>query len=96
MQTFIAVLADYGALSEPIIWRTNSIAEARELLVNMGAWQSSPDGGGDMLLSDGASVTIYDDAPPFRADDDLAARIEGASPRVTFDIGPRGGIRRHA
>ena len=94
MNTYIAILTDHGALSEPIAWRTASIAEARELLVNVGAWQSAPDTGDAILLSDSAFVTIYDDHPPFHADDDLRERIAHQTSRVSFLIGPRRGIRR--
>jgi hypothetical protein len=94
MDTYIARLTDGGSLAEPIVWRTASIAEARELLVNVGAWQTAPDGGGQILLSDAAHVVIFDDAPPFRDSDDLAERIADRTPRVGFFIGSRGGLRR--
>lgn len=94
MNTYIARLTDRGSLAEPIVWRTVSIAEARELLANVGAWQSSPDDGGMILLSDSAQVEIFDDAPSYRVTDDLDARIVDREPRLYFTIGARGGIRR--
>jgi hypothetical protein len=92
MTTYIAQLFDHGALSEPITWRTESIAEARELLVNVGAWQSSPDGGGQILLSESAYVMISPDVPGL----DLARTdvSDNLYANLLFDRGPRGGIRR--
>lgn len=90
----IAVLTDRGSLSGSIVWIPESIAAARELLANVGAWQSSPDGGGDILLGDSAFIDIFDDYPPWHSDDNLETRIEDTTPRLTFSVGPRGGIRR--
>jgi len=95
MQTYIARLTDRGSLSEPIIWRTESIAEARELLANVGSWQTAPDSGDQILLSDSAFVDVFD-YPTHAKDPDLALVIEDQMPRLTFSIGVRGGIRREA
>lgn len=92
----IAELRDIGSLSEPIVWRPESIASARELLANVGAWQSAPDTGDAILLGDQASVTIYVDSPPWRIDDDLTERIQDLPRHVVFSIGIRGGIKREA
>lgn len=64
------------------------------MLVNHGAWQASPDGGGDILLSESAFIDIFEDRPPFRADDDLSKRVEQLTHTHTFAIGKRGGIYR--
>lgn len=96
MRTYIAELTDHGALGSPIVWRTTSIAEARELLVNVGAWQSSPDTGDAILLGSSAFVALYIDSPPFREDDDLPSRLENKTAYAVFDRGPRGGVRRLA
>lgn len=100
MQTYIARLTDRGSLSEPIIWRTESIAEAREVLANVGSWQTAPDGSDNLgddqiLLGDSAFVDVFD-YPAHMKDPDLALVIEDQMPRLTFSIGVRGGIRREA
>lgn len=100
MQTYIAELTDRGTLGEPILWRTTSIAEAREILVNVGSWQTAPDYDGigygpQILLGDSAFVSLYlDDRAPWRKDDDLRERIENQTAYAVFTIGKRGGIRR--
>jgi hypothetical protein len=91
---YIARLSDRGSLGEPIVWRTESIAEARELLANVGAWQSAPDTGDAILLSTSAYVEVFDDPKPEFAGDLTQLIDDGNGPRVIFDLGPRGGIRR--
>ena len=93
MQTYIARLTDRGSLSEPIVWRTESIAEARELLANVGSWQTAPDSDDQILLGDSAFVDVFD-YPTHMKDPDLALVIEDQMPRLTFSIGKRGGIKR--
>jgi hypothetical protein len=103
MRTLIAALHDRGSLSEAILWRTTTLEHASEPLYLAGRWQQAPDVKPNpdgtlptsaILLSSTAYVVVYEDAPPFHADDNLAERIESLAPTHLIDIGPRGGIRR--
>lgn len=99
MQTYIARLTDRGSLGGPIVWRTTSIASAREILVNVGSWQTSPDYlgtgyGPQILLGDSAQIEVFEDEPPFHLGDDLNLRVEDRTPYLLFSVGPRGGITR--
>lgn len=55
--TYDAELWDPGSLSESITF-VATIQDAYVLLERAGLWTPSPDGGGDILLSDGARIVL--------------------------------------
>lgn len=90
---YIASLSDPN-LSESIEWGADSLAEVRRFLEGRGLWQDSPDGGGKILLSEAATVFMYENPHvPLLPTDDLRRLVVDHYPTHIINIGPSGGVR---
>lgn len=91
IERYIVALHDAN-LSEQIVYVASTLDEITAVIERAGSWQPAPDTGAAILLGE-PEAWVFVDSPPWHADDDLTARIEGATPSHIIDIGPRGGIR---
>jgi hypothetical protein len=95
---YIASLADHGALSSTIEFFVDSISEAKAVVERRGVWMTLPGMDGDVLLSDGVSITLFQNYAPFREDDNPQRKYEerygyAADATHIIDVGPKGGVR---
>lgn len=94
---YIASLLDHGALSGTIEFFVGSVNDAMEIIASRGRWIRLPETDGDVLLSDGVSITLIENPAPFRYSDIPSEKwqhaVENGRPVThTLSVGTRGGV----